>query len=115
MATEAGLVPWAESGMTTVSSLPALRLEVGAHQQQAAQLALRARRGLQRHVRQADDGPEVALQAVQQLEGPLRAVVLLQRVQRREAGQRRRLLVDLRVVLHRARTRAGRTACRSSS
>ena len=73
-----------------------------AHQHQARQLALRAGGGLQRHGGQARHLGEDLLQLPHQLERALRALVLLVRVQRREAGERGDALVDPRVVLHRA-------------
>ena len=78
-------------------------LVVGAGQQHARQLALRAGRGLQRDVRQAGDLRERALQVPHQLERALRALGVLQRVKPRVPGQRGDPLVQARVVLHRAR------------
>ena len=76
--------------------------EVGAHQHQARQLALRPGRRLQRHGGQPGHLGQDLLQLPHQLERALGALVLLVRVQVREAGQPRGALVDARVVLHRA-------------
>ncbi len=78
-------------------------LVVGAREQQAGQLAVRAGARLQRHVRQPGDLAQRLLQAEHQLERALGVLGVLQRVQARVAGQRRDALVQLRVVLHRAR------------
>ena len=78
-------------------------LVVGARQQHARELAVRARGGLQRDVRQAGDLRQRLLQVPHQLERALRALGVLQRVQARVAGQRGGALVQARVVLHRAR------------
>ena len=78
-------------------------LVVGARQQHAGELAVRAGGGLQRDVRQTRDLCQRALQAPHQLERALRALGVLQRVQARVAGQRGDALVQARVVLHRAR------------
>ena len=78
-------------------------LVVGTGQQQPGQLTVRAGRGLQADVRQAADLRQRALQQPHQLEGPLGALRRLQRVQPRVARQRGDALVQLRVVLHRAR------------
>ena len=77
-------------------------VERGAHQHQTRQLPLRAGGGLQRHGRQSRHLGEDLLQLPHQLERALGALVLLVRVQRREAGERGDALVDARVVLHRA-------------
>ena len=74
-----------------------------AREQQAGQFAVRAGAGLKRHVRQPADLGQRALQVPHQLERALGVLVVLQRVQAREAGQRRHALVQLGVVLHRAR------------
>ncbi len=76
---------------------------VGAAQQHPGQLAVRAGAGLQRHVRQAADLRQGALQVPHQLERPLGAARRLEGVQARVAGQGGDPLVQLRVVLHRAR------------
>jgi hypothetical protein len=78
-------------------------LVVGAREQHAGELAVRAGGGLQRDVRQTGDLRERALQVPHQLERPLRSLGVLQRVQPRMAGERGDALVQARVVLHRAR------------
>ena len=77
--------------------------EIGAHQQQARELALRARGRLERHRRQADDLGEDLLQAPHQLERSLGGVLLLKRMHVPEPRQVDDALVHPRVVLHRAR------------
>ena len=84
-------------------ALLAAVLVVGAGEQHAGELAVRAGGRLQRDVRQAGDLAQRALQLVHQLQRALGALGVLQRVQARVAGQRRDALVQLRVVLHRAR------------
>ena len=76
--------------------------EVRAHQHQAGQLALRAGRGLQGDGGEPRHLGQDLLQLPHQLERTLGALVLLMRMQVREAGQPRGALVDPRVVLHRA-------------
>ena len=76
--------------------------EVGAHEQEPGQLALRARGRLQRHGREPRDLGEDPLQRPHQLERTLGAFVLLMGVQIPESGQPSDALVDPRVVLHRA-------------
>ena len=100
--TVAGLVPWAVSGVSTLWRGLAAVLVVGAGQQHARELAVGARRRLQRDVRQAGDLRQRSLQAPHQLERPLRARRVLQRVQPGVTGQRRDALVQAWVVLHRA-------------
>ena len=80
--TVAGLVPCAVSGVSTLRRRLAAVLVVGARQQHAGQLAVRAGGGLQRDVRQAGDLAQRALQVPHQLERALRALGILQRVQR---------------------------------
>ena len=77
-------------------------VEVGAHQHQPGQLALRAGGRLERDGGQAGDLGEDLLQVPHQLERALGALVLLVRMEVAEAGQRDDALVDARVVLHRA-------------
>jgi len=77
--------------------------EGGAHQHQAGELSLGARRRLQRHGREPCDLGEDLLELPHELERALRTLVLLQRVQVAEAGQPDDTLVDAGVVLHRAR------------
>jgi len=76
--------------------------EVGAHEHEPGQLALRARGGLQRHGRKPRDLGEDSLQRPHQLERTLGAFVLLVGVEIPESGQPSDALVDPRVVLHRA-------------
>ena len=77
-------------------------LVVGAREQQAGQLAVRARARLERDVRQARHLGERLLEVPHQLERALGVLGVLKRMQPRVAGQRRHPLVQLRVVLHRA-------------
>ena len=79
-------------------------LVVGAREQDAGQLAVRARAGLQRDVRQPGDLAQRALQPPHQLERALRLARVLQRMQAGKAVQRRHAFVQLGVVLHRARS-----------
>ena len=78
-------------------------LVVGAGQQHAGELAVRAGAGLQRDVRQPGDLAEGPLQLPHELEGPLGVLRALERVQARVPRERRHALVQARVVLHRAR------------
>ena len=78
-------------------------LVVGARQQHARELAVRAGARLQRDVRQARDLAQRLLELPHQLQRALGALGRLGRVQPRVARQRRDALVQLRVVLHRAR------------
>ncbi len=77
-------------------------LEVGAHQHQPGQLPLRPRRRLQRAGVETGDLLEDLLQPPHQLERPLRAALLLVRVEVLEPRQHHDPLVHPRVVLHRA-------------
>ena len=63
--------------------------EVGAEEHQPGQLALRARRRLERDGVQAADLGEDLLQAPHQLERALRALLLLERVEVAESRQER--------------------------
>jgi hypothetical protein len=81
----------------------AVRLVVGAGQQHPRELAVRAGARLERDVRQPGDLAERALELPHQAQRALRALRMLQRVQARVARQRGDALVQLRVVLHRAR------------
>ena len=78
-------------------------LVVGAGQQHARELAVRAGARLQRDVRQAGDLAQRLLELPHQLQRALGALRALRRVQARVARQRGDALVQLRVVLHRAR------------
>ena len=73
---------------------------VGFDEHQARQLAMRARRGLQRDTRHARNFRQVLLQFVDQLDRALHRAVWLQGMDAREAGQYRHVLVDLGIVLH---------------
>ena len=91
MVTVAGLVPWAVSGVSTLVRRLAAVLVEGAGEQHAGQLAVRARGGLQRDVRQPGDLAQALLQAPHQLQRALRAPRVLERVQPGVAvGARRR-------------------------
>ena len=88
--------------------LPPLRVlasvgEVGVHEHQTGDLALRACSRLKRDGVQSRHFGEDLLEPPHQLEGALRSVLLLQRMQMREAGQGDEPLVDARVVFHGAR------------
>ena len=74
-----------------------------AHEHQPRELALRARRGLQRDGREPRDLGEDLLQLPHQLERALRTLVLLERVEIAEPGEGHDAFVDSGVVLHRAR------------
>ena len=76
--------------------------EVGAHQQQSGQLALRAGGRLQRDGVEPGDLGQHLLQLPAEAQRALGAVLLLVRVEVAEARQRGEALVDPRVVLHRA-------------
>ena len=75
----------------------------GAREQHAGQLAVGARGGLERDVGQPGDLAQALLQAPHQLQRALGAPGVLERVQPGVAVQRRDALVQLGVVLHRAR------------
>ena len=90
-------------GREDLGAVLAAVLVVGAGEQHAGELAVRAGGRLQRHVRQAGDLGQRVLELVHQLQRALGALGVLQRVQAGVAGQRRDALVQLRVVLHRAR------------
>ena len=85
-----------------VARLAAILVE-GAREQHPGELAVGARGGLQRHVRQAGDLRQRTLQVPHQLERALGVLRVLQGVQARVAGERGDALVQARVVLHRAR------------
>ncbi len=82
--------------------LPPL-LEVRAHQEQARELALAARRRLEADRVEPRHLAQDLLQLPFELERALHGFVVGERVQVAEAGQRRDALVHARVVLHRAR------------
>jgi hypothetical protein len=77
-------------------------LEVGAHEHQSCDLALRACRGLERNRVQTADLRENLLQPPLELERSLGPLLLLQWMQVAEARQRCDPLVHPGVVLHRA-------------
>ena len=86
-----------------LGALLAAVLVVGARQQEPRQLAVRPGARLERHVRQPRDLAERSLEPPHQLERALRVLGVLERVEASVPGQRRNALVELRVVLHRAR------------
>ena len=77
--------------------------EVGAHEHESGELALRAGCRLERDRVEPCDLCQDLLQAPHQLERALRPLLLLMWVQVTEARQHDDSLVDARVVLHRAR------------
>ena len=77
-------------------------LEVGAHDQQAGQLALAAGRRLEADRVEARDLAQDLLERPLELERALDRVVLGQRMEVAEPGQAHEALVDPRVVFHRA-------------
>ena len=85
-----------------LAALLAAILVIGPREQQTGELAVRAGARLQRHVRQARDLGQGALQPPHQLERALRVLGVLERMQAGVARQGRHPLVQLRVVLHRA-------------
>ena len=70
----AGLVPWAWSGISTVSALLARVAEVGGGDQQRRQLAVRPGGRLERNAGQAGDLGQHLLGVVEQFEHPLDAI-----------------------------------------
>ena len=68
----------------------------------AGKLAVRARRRLERDGVHAEDLGKLGAEDVIRLQRTLYRLNVLQRVELRKAGQRRHVLVDLGVVLHRA-------------
>jgi hypothetical protein len=72
-------------------------------EQHAGELAVRAGDRLQRHRGHAEDLAQRLLEMPQQLEVPLHLMVGLERMRQGEAGNAGDLLVEPRVVLHRAR------------
>ena len=72
MAAVAGLVPCAESGISTLRRGLPLRFVPGADQQDAGELAMRAGRRLQRDRIHAGDVDQAALQQVDDFENALR-------------------------------------------
>jgi hypothetical protein len=76
---------------------------VGADHQRAGQLAVRAGRRLERNGRQSADLAQPFLQEVHQRQAALDGLRILQRVGEGEPRKARGVLVDFRVVFHRAR------------
>ena len=81
----------------------AVALVVGAHEEQPRQLPRRAGGRLQRRRRHARDGAERLLQLDEHLQPSLRPPGRCRRVDLAKGRDRRGLVTDLRVVLHRAR------------
>ena len=77
---------------------------VSAHDHQAGQFAVGARRGLKRDSFQPRDLREIVRQFIQKLQAALAGLILLHRMQSRKTRQGRHVLVNLRVVLDGART-----------
>ncbi len=69
---------------------------------QAGDLAVRARRWLQRHPLHPGDLGQIAFQFIEQLDRALGHALVLQRMNPREARQARHFFVHLGVVFHRA-------------
>jgi hypothetical protein len=90
-------------GREDLGAVLAAVLVVGAGQQDAGELAVRAGARLEADVREARDLAQRLLELVHQLQRALGALGVLRRVQAGVAGQRRDALVQFRVVLHRAR------------
>ncbi len=83
---------------------------------QAGDLAVRARRWLQRHPLHPGDLGQIAFQFIEQLDRALGHALVLQRMNPREARQARHFFVHLGVVFHRAgsqrdRSRYPRQSC----
>ncbi len=77
--------------------------EVRVHQHQAGELALRARRGLERDGVEPGDLGQRLLELDAETQRSLHAILLLERVEIAEPGQRGQPFIHARVVLHRAR------------
>ena len=90
-------------GREDLGAVLAAVLVVGAGEQHAGELAVRAGARLEADVREARDLAQRLLELVHQLQRALGALGVLRRVQAGVAGQRGDALVQLRVVLHRAR------------
>src|SRR5262245_38280860 len=73
---------------------------IGAHHQEAGELAMRSGGGLQRHAREAADLGEPLLQLEHQREVALHGVEILQRMSLGEGREPRDLLIDLGIVFH---------------
>jgi len=72
--------------------------------QDSGELTVRAGDGLQRHARHSEDRLQRLLEMPQQFEIALHLMFRLQRMRQREAGRSRELLVQPRIVFHRARS-----------
>ena len=83
-------------------ALLAARLERGPDGQQAAQFAMRAGLGAHRHGRHAGQYRQPAHQFADQRQRALHRLLRLQRMEIAKARQPRHLLVEPRIVLHRA-------------
>ncbi len=104
MAAVAGLVPCAESGMSTFLRAIAAGFEAGAHHQDAGQLALGSGGGLQRDGIHAGNLQQRLAELLHDAQGSAGERLGLQRVPVSQPFQPRDELIDARVVLHRAGT-----------
>ena len=98
-----GVGPVGGVGREHLGPVLAVVLVEGAGEQHAGQLAVRARRGLERDVRQPGDLGERGLEVAHELQRALGSPRVLERVQPGVAVERGDALVELGVVLHRAR------------
>ena len=115
-AVEAGLVPWAESGISILVRLRVAAVAVvGADDQDAGELAVRAGGRLQADAGEAADLLQPFLQLVHQLQGALRRLGSCSGCDEGEAGQPRGVLVDLAGCTSSCTSPAGRSRCRRSS
>ncbi len=102
MAADAGLVPWALSGMATfVRPVCPWAAQVRLDHQHPGQLAVGTGQRGQADRWQAGYLAQEPLQSVQQFQRSLRLLGGLHRVDAREPGQEGSLVVNLGVVLHR--------------
>ena len=85
------------------AALGALRLVRGLDGEHAGQLAVRASLGAERHRRHAGELHQIARQHFHQRDCALHGLLGLQRMDVAKARQPRHLLVQARIVLHRAR------------
>ena len=96
-------MPWAVSGMSTMCGVVAAVVVVGAHEQQAGELAVGAGRRLQRRAVEAGDLGQPAAQRVHELERPLDELLGLVGVQAAQALRRaatRSLILGLYFIVH---------------
>ena len=84
--TDAGLVPWAESGMSIVRRMRALRLVIRPHDQEAGQFAGRSRRRLEGCPGHAGEAAQDVLGLEEHRQGPLGEAGRGRRVEVAEAG-----------------------------